>query len=576
MAPIQVNVKNAGKVHEVQLDTDLPPSVFKEAVYQVTGVPVDRMKVMVKGGVLKDDSNWKKIAPKAGQTFMVIGAAGELPKAPEKPIVFLEDMDDSELAEALAKPVGLRNLGNTCYMNATVQALRAVPELQTALSAPSLHSATPLPGALRDMYHNMSRTTDSVTPVGFLQVLRQVNPQFGEVDRSEKKSGMGMAMGYAQQDAEECYSAIVNSLRNVPGLNSEGKIVSTSAQASLGEGRFVDQYMMGVMRRELSCDEAPEEPHAVSEEAVLKIECNINGQTNFMASGILSSLDTKIEKNSSSLGRQAVYSQKSRLARLPAYLSVHMVRFAWRQDIGKKAKIMRRVKFPLEFDALDLATDELQKKLIPVSRKLKEVERERAERRKIRKKTKVVQPAAPAASTSTSTPATPAAEGEADVEMADADKGGELEPESVYHAKEVAELDALVSPDLKTDVGSSAAGLYELVAIITHKGAAADAGHYIGFVKKNVFHPVKGTSAAAAAAAAASSSAETQGQVVGDAASSGGAAIAVAEIEEDDEDWYKFDDDKVSVFPVEKIPTLEGGGEDSSAYVLLYRSKSIR
>lgn len=25
-----------------------------------------------------------------GQTFMVIGAAGELPKAPEKPIVFLE------------------------------------------------------------------------------------------------------------------------------------------------------------------------------------------------------------------------------------------------------------------------------------------------------------------------------------------------------------------------------------------------------------------------------------------------------------------------------------------------------
>jgi ubiquitin carboxyl-terminal hydrolase 14 len=53
-----------------------------------------------------------------GQTFMVIGAAGELPKPPEKPIVFLEgtkfirdpchhlsilyvDMDDSELAEAV-------------------------------------------------------------------------------------------------------------------------------------------------------------------------------------------------------------------------------------------------------------------------------------------------------------------------------------------------------------------------------------------------------------------------------------------------------------------------------------------
>jgi ubiquitin carboxyl-terminal hydrolase 14 len=44
---------------------------------------------------------------------------------------------------------------------------------------------------------------------------------------------------------------------------------------------------------------------------------------------------------------------------------------------------------------------------------------------------------------------------------------------------------------------------------------------------------------------------------------------------EDNEDWYKFDDDKVSVFPKEKLGTIDGGGEDSSAYVLLYRSKAL-
>jgi hypothetical protein len=39
---------------------------------------------------------------------------------------------------------------------------------------PALQSSTPLPGALRDLYRNMSRTTDSIVPSSFLQVLRQV------------------------------------------------------------------------------------------------------------------------------------------------------------------------------------------------------------------------------------------------------------------------------------------------------------------------------------------------------------------------------------------------------------------
>ena len=53
MAPIGVHIKHAGRVHDVQLDIDQSPTVFKDAVYQVTGVPSERMKVMVKGGILK-------------------------------------------------------------------------------------------------------------------------------------------------------------------------------------------------------------------------------------------------------------------------------------------------------------------------------------------------------------------------------------------------------------------------------------------------------------------------------------------------------------------------------------------
>ena len=62
--------------------------------------------------------------------------------------------------------------------------------------------------------------------------------------------------------------------------------------------------------------------------------------TNYLHAGIIDSLNQKIEKRSPSLGRDAIYTETSRVSRLPANLTVHMVRFYWRRDINKKAKIM--------------------------------------------------------------------------------------------------------------------------------------------------------------------------------------------------------------------------------------------
>ncbi|KAI6037941.1 hypothetical protein EDC04DRAFT_3026642 [Pisolithus marmoratus] len=482
MAPLAVHIKHAGKVFDVELNPDLPPTAFKEAVYQVTGVPIDRMKVMVKGGVLKDDTDWKRVAPKAGQTFMVIGAAGELPQTTRK----ARNMNESEMAQVLAMPVGLKNLGNTCYMNATVQAMRAIPELRIALGTSSPLDYLP----------------------SFLHVLRQVVPQFAELDRSKA----GMLSGYAQQDADECWTQITNALKEVPGIDGSG--------ASVSGKKFVDQFMSGEMRRELKCDEDENEPPTVSTERVLKIECNISNTTNYMHTGIMDALNQKVEKNSPLLMREAIYSQTSRMSRLPSYLTVHIVRFAWRRDIGKKAKIMRKVKFMTEFDALDIVTPELAQKLTPASRRLKEIEKERSERRKVRKRTKVAQSAAPAPT---------ATQSDMNVD----------EPQAAPSATapgELEEEEGLVDPSLKEDLGCT---------IVTHKGAQADAGHYIGFVKKSVFH---------------------SGNSVNDSSPS---------FDEDDEDWYKFDDDKVSIFPKDKLGTIDGGGEDSSAYVLLYKSKTL-
>jgi len=74
--------------------------------------------------------------------------------------------------------------------------------------------------------------------------------------------------------------------------------------------------------------------------------------------------------------------------------------------------------------------------------------------------------------------------------------------------------------------------------IIAHERAAVDSGHYTALLKKSVFT----TSPLQA---------------------------------EKELDWYKFDDDNVSEFSKEMLSTLYGEGDNPSARVLLYSSRSL-
>ncbi|TNY17430.1 hypothetical protein DMC30DRAFT_419798 [Rhodotorula diobovata] len=536
MAPFALSLKHAGKTYTLDaFDPSQSALAFKDQIYHLTGVPVDKVKVPVKGGMLKDDADLSKLGLKPGQTVMVIGPAGPIPQAPTKPIVFMEDMTDIELAQTAKYPVGLQNLGNTCYMNSTVQVLRAIPELQDALKS-SQDSANQPPAqltrSLRDLYKSMGRTTEDFPPLSFLSMLRQFAPQFAERSRTTGQ--------YAQQDAQEAWGAILQAAKQ-SALGGAG--------AASG-GNAVEQLMMGEFTKTLKSAEAPEEEPTVSKEQFLELKCNISAQTNYMMQGLSESMEQDLEKTSPSLGREAVYHETTRISRLPSYLTVNMVRFYWRREIGKKTKIMRKVKFPFDLDATDLVTDDLKKKLLPVNEKLKECDKDRRERAKARRKMKKASSdaasAAAAAAAAAGAPAAAAQDPSADPpeEMAvdppaGGEAAGELPDEETKRQEELAVLTSLVHPDLDADKGTNVSGLYELVGIVSHKGASADGGHYVGWCAAPP--PEDGA----------------------------------FDFDADKQEWYKFDDEKVSLVSRDKILALEGGGEDHSAYILLYRSKPL-
>ncbi|AFR96333.1 ubiquitin carboxyl-terminal hydrolase 14 [Cryptococcus neoformans] len=478
---MELSVKHSGKTYTIPVTQETTTQAFKDAISQLTRVPTERMKVMVKGKLVKDDTDYVALANQK-QAVMVIGAAEALPPPPTQQIVFLEDVGDEGIKSD--EPTGLINLGNTCYLNSTLQAIRAVPEVHQALKefTPSSSPSSSLPefrvtNSLKNLFVIIDNTPNAVPPLEVISNLRTLAPQFAERDQRGH---------YAQQDADEAWTQLVQALRAALPKNGE-------------EGSVVDRLMSIELTKTLKNAETEEEPETTSTETVLKLECNISGTTNFLMSGIQDNLNQQVEKTSATLGRNATYSMQSRISRLPEYLVVHMVRFYWRRDIQKKAKIMRKVKFPLELDLSDIVTEPLRKKIQPLNSATKQILKERDARASILKRK----------------------------------PGQGLDEEKKKRDEEKAMVEGLVKEGGLTNGEGS--GMYELTAVVTHKGASADSGHYIGWSRVD------------------------------------DGAYVPAEHQR----WAKFDDNNVTFTDANKILSMDGGGEDSVAYILLYRAAKI-
>lgn len=531
------------------MDPSSTGAEFKEIVYSLTGVEPERQKILIKGGQLKDDADMGKLALKPGQQIMMMGtpsAGGGQIARPKEKMKFVEDMTDAEKAQQEgAIPSGLTNLGNTCYLNSTLQVLRAIPELQDSLvnynfnsqAGGSVFGSTQLNDLttqLKALFTSMSRTTDDFSPYIFLDALRQTYPQFAERSRT--------GHGYAQQDAEEAWSNILSQVRS--SLKVKGTPESESTVS------WVDKHMALQMVETLECDdpearERGEQP-IVNTETYLKLDCHIKTEINHLRDGILAGLkEGLIEKHSAALDRNAIYTKTAKISRLPQYLTVHFVRFYWKRETQKKAKILRKVSFPKELDILEFCTEDLRSKLVPVRDRLREVIKDEEDIDRARKRRKTN----PVSEGESSKPAQedkkskkdekkPATDGDGDTAMETYKTDAEWEEEKAIALRTAKqELLKLVNEDLARDTGANQSGIYELRGVVTHQGSSADSGHYTAYVKKpGRKDPVTG------------------------------------KLDEEDGTWWWFNDDKVSEVPGDKIETLAGGGETHSALILLYKA----
>ncbi|KAI8869222.1 cysteine proteinase [Ramicandelaber brevisporus] len=445
--PVNIQIKWSGSKYDVPVDVSESAETLMYQVYSLTGVEPERQKIMVKGGILKSTTDLSKLGLRNGQIIMMMGTPAEKFTAQEQEaasaaagkVKFVEDMTATEQVGAMKIPVGIKNLGNTCYANASLQVMRKIPELQQALnrykdSAPLQTPQGTVATTLSDVFKRLDNAGHTEVPMMFLNSVRTLFPRFGEQDPQTGHP--------RQQDAEEFFTTLISTLR--PLLREQ----SQSEQQQQQGGLTIDKYMQGEYQVVSQCTENLNEEPSITTEPFVKLDCTITKDTNFMQFGLDLGLSTDVEKHSSTLDRNAAYRITRKITRLPQYLTIGFQRFFWKETENVNSKILRKVKFPLEFDAGSMCVMDLQKKMTPARKHAHKLDED-----------KLIKARAAArggtASAETTTTTTTTTTGTAT---------GSSEPKP--------DLSGVVHPDLLADDGCNPSGVYELCGRTQGTGAA--------------------------------------------------------------------------------------------------------